>query len=305
MHQDRRWEEEQPRSPWRWVAGVVLLGALGIGGFYGYRALQSHDGLLAELPGMRQTLDAAARRVGALEEKLLASSEQWSSLAAAVGELKGNLRASTAMLRRQNDRIGEDTRRRLREEMGLQTKALQARLKDLEAQVASEQARVSQLEQTVASARRQTSQEVARLEQDRVGDRAHLSAQVNRLDRQMEGGRSDLAAFARTFDRRRIDFEAGLNHAKEVAPGVNLTVTHTDIGRQRYNGWVFLMPDRRTLWIQGRGLQQPLAFYSGDDGKPREVVITRVTKYSVIGHVNMPAAPASVARVKPGPAPGS
>ncbi|MGA2723258.1 MAG: hypothetical protein ABSG79_12705 [Bryobacteraceae bacterium] len=48
------------------------------------------------------------------------------------------------------------------------------------------------------------------------------------------------------------------------------------------------MPDRRTIWIHGRGLQQPLVFYSRGDDRPREVVVTRVTKYTVVGYLLEP-----------------
>jgi hypothetical protein len=57
---------------------------------------------------------------------------------------------------------------------------------------------------------------------------------------------------------------------------------------QRFDGWVWLMPDRRTIWIHSRGLQQPLVFYNQGDDRPRELVVTRVTRYSVVGYVLEP-----------------
>ena len=54
------------------------------------------------------------------------------------------------------------------------------------------------------------------------------------------------------------------------------------------NGYIWLMPDRRTLWVRSQGLQKPLVFYSQTDERPRELIVTRVTKNSIIGYVLVP-----------------
>jgi hypothetical protein len=85
----------------------------------------------------------------------------------------------------------------------------------------------------------------------------------------------------------RVDFELGVNHNKELAPGVSLLVSHTDIGRQRYDGLLSVEPDKRT-WVHDQGIQQLVVFFSGRDRRPGKLVVTRVTKYSVIGYVLVP-----------------
>jgi hypothetical protein len=67
-----------------------------------------------------------------------------------------------------------------------------------------------------------------------------------------------------------------------------LQVNRTNVGYQRFEGWVFLMPDRRTIWVHDQGVQRPVEFYSREDRRPRELVITRVTKYSVVGYLLLP-----------------
>ena len=76
-----------------------------------------------------------------------------------------------------------------------------------------------------------------------------------------------------------------------------MDVSHTDVLHQRFDGWVWLMPGRRTMWIHGRGLQQPLMFYSDGDDRPRELVVTRVTKYSVLGYLLVPRENAPATRI--------
>jgi hypothetical protein len=69
---------------------------------------------------------------------------------------------------------------------------------------------------------------------------------------------------------------------------VSLNVKGTDISHRRVSGWMWVMPDRRTIWLRAQGAQQPVVFYGSQDGKRREVVITNVTKDSVTGYVLLP-----------------
>jgi hypothetical protein len=69
---------------------------------------------------------------------------------------------------------------------------------------------------------------------------------------------------------------------------VSLNVTGTDISHRRVTGWMWVMPDRRTIWLRAQGAQQPVVFYGCQDGKRRELVITNVTKDSATGYLLLP-----------------
>jgi hypothetical protein len=148
-----------------------------------------------------------------------------------------------------------------------------------------------------AANRREVEQLRAELHEGRDADAAVMTdvkGQLARVDERSSQSRSDLASIHRRVDRERTEFELGVNHDRELAQGVNMDVTHTDVLHQRFDGWMFLMPDRKTIWIHNRGLQQPLTFYSQGDDRPRELVITRVTKYSIVGYVLTPRERAAV-----------
>ncbi len=83
----------------------------------------------------------------------------------------------------------------------------------------------------------------------------------------------------------RVSFTVATNHSQQLAPGISLGVTSTDVGRHEMNGWMWLMPDRRTVWLRHRGTQDPLVFYGYQDGKRRKLVITRLTPNSVTGYL--------------------
>jgi sortase A len=85
----------------------------------------------------------------------------------------------------------------------------------------------------------------------------------------------------------RVDFNIAREHSRQLMPGISLGITATDPDRQQMNGWMWLMPDQRTVWLRDRGIRDPLVFYVYEDGKRRELVITRITPNSVTGYLQL------------------
>jgi sortase A len=84
---------------------------------------------------------------------------------------------------------------------------------------------------------------------------------------------------------KKVSFDVGRNHSQTLAPGISLGIDDTDVTGQRVNGWMWIMPDRRTIWLRDRGTQDPVIFYGDQDGKRRELLITRVTSSSATGYL--------------------
>jgi sortase A len=82
---------------------------------------------------------------------------------------------------------------------------------------------------------------------------------------------------------RKGGFSVGKNHSGQLAPGISLGVTDTDTARRRVNGWLWLMPDRRTIWLRNHDAHEPLIFYRA--GKRRELRITVVSESGVTGYL--------------------
>jgi len=87
---------------------------------------------------------------------------------------------------------------------------------------------------------------------------------------------------------KRVTFEVSEGHSLQVSPGISFGLTGIGLSHLRVNGWIWVMPDRRTIWLRDQGTQDPVVFYGYLDGKRRELVITRVTTNSVIGYVMVP-----------------
>ena len=80
-----------------------------------------------------------------------------------------------------------------------------------------------------------------------------------------------------------------MSRNRELAAGISLNVTRTDTARRTLNGWISFLPDRRTIWLKNQNALEPVVFYGSRDGEKRELVITNVTRNSVVGYLLLPA----------------
>jgi sortase A len=93
---------------------------------------------------------------------------------------------------------------------------------------------------------------------------------------------------ARELPLDRVAFEVITNHSRRLAPGLSIGLTRTDVPHRSITGWIWLMPDRRTIWLRHHYVREPLIFYDHLDGKRRMLVITSVTKDSIKGYLLLP-----------------
>jgi len=103
---------------------------------------------------------------------------------------------------------------------------------------------------------------------------------------------SDGVATDRTIPKRaavrKVYFVVDKDHSRQLAPGISLGITDTDVDSQEVNGWMWIKTDRRTLWLRTQATREPLVFYGRQDGKRRELIITIVTKNSAAGYLLLP-----------------
>jgi LPXTG-site transpeptidase (sortase) family protein len=85
----------------------------------------------------------------------------------------------------------------------------------------------------------------------------------------------------------RVPFEVARYHSQTLAPGISIGIDNTDPEDGRVNGWMWIMPDKRTIWLRDQRIAEPVVFYGHDDGKRRELLITRVTDRSAAGYLLM------------------
>jgi|SRR5579863_3658549 len=83
---------------------------------------------------------------------------------------------------------------------------------------------------------------------------------------------------------REIAFNIAEQHSRELMPGkIWFGLSAADPASRSVNGWLWVMPDRRTIWLRHIDTRRPMYFYQ--DGEKRELVITRVAGTSVNGYL--------------------
>lgn len=83
------------------------------------------------------------------------------------------------------------------------------------------------------------------------------------------------------FEMRGISFEIPSGHGREVAPGISVGISAARNGHA--DGWMWVMPDRRSVLFTNQAAGKPLVFYQ--DGERRELVLSGVSGDSVRGSV--------------------
>jgi sortase A len=87
---------------------------------------------------------------------------------------------------------------------------------------------------------------------------------------------------------KRMSFSIPVHHSRELTSGISIGIDDVDTVEHSVYGWMWLMPERRTVWLRDRQTHDPLAFYSGPKDAKRELTITSVTVNSVSGYLTMP-----------------
>ncbi|HEX4135533.1 MAG TPA: class D sortase [Bryobacteraceae bacterium] len=86
-----------------------------------------------------------------------------------------------------------------------------------------------------------------------------------------------------------IAFTVAEGHSRELVPGkIWLGLSSADSELNSVSGWLWVMPDRRTIWLRDVDTHHPVVFYQ--DGEKREVVLTKVARASATGYL-LPSPP--------------
>ncbi len=78
-------------------------------------------------------------------------------------------------------------------------------------------------------------------------------------------------------------FSLTKRHSRQLTPGISIGIDETDADSQVVKGWLWVMPDRHTIWLKDQPAHEPLVF--SQNGERRELMITRITDSSVTGYL--------------------
>ncbi|HLW78712.1 MAG TPA: hypothetical protein VKU44_03850 [Terriglobia bacterium] len=265
-----------------WLAIFVLAAALaGVTG-YGYLALRRNNVALAQLPGMAQLTNALGGRMDTAEAKLRDLTDNWGALAGRVTALDHKMNTVLAKTRQQTATLLAAAESRMQAETDRRAQVVDARLDRVESAQTENKTQIAQVQE-------QMQKQVAGLRQELAGNRDDTSRDLAALHNQVDQSQTDTHALARQIAQERVNFEATRNSTIEIVPGVSLTILKTNVSYQRFEGYVSLASDGRTLWLRNAGLRQAVSFYSEESERPYDLVVTRVNRDGVVGYLLVPA----------------
>jgi predicted nucleic acid-binding Zn-ribbon protein len=259
-------------------------------------ALQKHYGMLAELPGVKQTLASAGQQISETREKLSQWATEQDALKDQVAKLEGATANQLKAVSRQAQQTRDTVTNWVRLELDRRDGAFASRISRLETDHRNEVARMqTELEQIKESVVQQRTR-LAAAENNALSDKELAHQKLADVNGRIEYGQREARDLARSLEVRRLDFEVTKDHNRQLAPGIWLGVTKIDVAHRRVSGWMWIMPDRKTVWLRQQGALQPVIYYSSADGKRREVVFTHVTKDSAVGYLLLPAEASAIAK---------
>ena len=303
-HEAERRRESSERHH-HWLSAAMILLVAGIAGlvWYAYPILKNHDSSLAKLTGIEPVVSSLNGEMKSAESKLADLSAGHDDLRQQMDKLGRDMRARLESARKQTSDATAAMLNRVETEIDQQVSGLRTRVANLESSRDSEQQRIAGLQQELSQVRGEVarqSEELAATRRQMDGNSASTGQQIASLQQTEQRDRNDVDRIASGLAVERVGFEVPKGHSRELAPGISMGLTGTDVPFHRVNGWMWFLPDRRTIWLRGQSVQEPVIFYGLEDGKKRELVITHVTKNSVVGYLLLPKPQASAAAAPAG-----
>ncbi len=292
-----------PRTSLLWGTGLGTAALVGGGLWYARPELQRQAAAIREVPAIHDSVNSISQRMEQAEGQLKSWVNDRDGLRDQMAQLQDNVKARLGEQQRQLRNARDAIMARVNIELAQRDSAINSRLAHWEAQREEDQAAIAGMRQQLTGLEKSIGRQQERLiamESNASADKQVLEQQVASVRDDENQNRGEVRELARSLETRRVDFEVSKNHSRQLAPGVSLCVTKTDVAHRRVDGWMWIMPDRKTIWLRGQGAMQPVIYYSAVDGKRREVVFTHTTSDGAVGYLLLPAGAREVAYARPG-----
>lgn len=280
------WEtEEHPEAPvyhkrrsaGLWTALASLAVALAVLGIYGYSVLTNQNKRLAWLPGLAKSVAAVRARTDALASSLSGWNSRQQALEARVRKLDAAWESRLAGVRRYAAELVNNASQKERAELDQRTDALKAQIAGMASRQQVDHKHLAQVEADLATTR----QELASV-------RASHNSELAALQQRQASTQGEIDSINKALSTRQVTFQAVRGHDANLAPGISLHITGTDVAHQQFRGWIWLANARRRLWFRRQAVAAPVVFYPKTGGQAYELVVTRVGGGGVAGYLLEP-----------------
>jgi hypothetical protein len=285
---DENWHAKPRRRGYLGATcGVLALGLAGAA-WYTFPILKRHDAMLAQSAGMKRSVETLGGRLDQQNAKLSESSGGLEQLRQQIADLRREMRSRIAAAKKQAGDAAYEMVSGVKKEVSGEIAGIKTHVARLELSRDADQVQIADLQNEVIQLRKELAAETEQLSDRLAANGAGTEQKIAGLVAAQEQDRKDVDGLSRKLSIRRVDFEVNKGRNVELAPGISLEISGTDVPYRRVSGWMWVLPDRRTIWLRQQGAQEPVVFYSTSDGKKRELVITSVTDKSAVGYLLLP-----------------
>lgn len=300
-HANQPWEErlrtarrtEPSRAKWIAVAALV---AAGLVAFVYSTPLEKWMETSPVVGKLSDGMAAATDRLRIVESQIGAIKDETAELRAAEANLDRRVTEVTAASKKVLTDAGAALRR--------EWMAANANLR------ATSDARIAALEReqrTMSEANAKLAARADSLQRELTQVNGRLASMDTHFNKSMQIARADAAqsnAEIREFvngvsaradrtasyvDRPRVRFEAKAGGSTEIAPGILLHVTRTNISHRRFHGWIHLVEDGKIIWLRDQSSLQSIPFQTGKQALRNDLIVTGLTKAGVTGYLVFPS----------------
>ncbi len=270
---------EKGGSPAMWAALLALAVALVAQAGYDYWYLRKTGYSLATIPNLVQSMKALGGRVDGIEAQVKDWATERQALLDRMTQTDERVQSELGGIRSETRHLVATAEGRLQAQIAQSTRPIETRLDGVAANQQLDHARLAQLSAAVGTLR----QRVAAVQHQQ----AQSARQLGTLESRESRTRSAVDTLAQQLQRKQLSFEAGKGRDAEIAPGISLHVTHTNVLHQRYSAWIRDVHTHQTLWVNNQGIEQPVIFFSAGE-RPMELIVTRVSKQTASGYLLVP-----------------
>ena len=286
---DENWRETRRRPRFLGLAaGGALALAVAGAAWYAFPTLKRHESLLAQSGGMKRSLETLGGRLDQQNAKLGESSNGLEELRQQIADLRRETRSRIAIAKKQAGQSTDEMFQRVEKQVSGEMDGIKTKIARLELSRDADQVQIADLQNEVLQLHKEVAEESRQLT-DRIAENSSVAQRhIEEVQASEDRDRKEVEKLNRKLAVRRIDFEVSKGRNAELAPGISLEISGTNVEYRRVSGWIWVTADRRTIWLREQGAQEPVVFYGNEDGRRRELVITSVTPHAAVGYLLIP-----------------
>lgn len=260
-----------------WTAIAVLAVALAVALTYGYSVISRQNTELMWLSKRTSSVATMPDRVNSLETLLNRSNVRQAMLAARVQNMDSDLRSGLDQVSLRAAGMAANIRQSADRDLNQRAAALNAEIGQIAARQRTQLGLISQLKS-----------ELANTQLELASARTEYAHELAALHEQQVSSRQAIYSLNNVLSTDQVVFEAEKNHDAEIAQGIALHLTGTDMAHQKFRGWIQVEGGRHTIWVRNHPAELPVVFYPKPGGESYELVVTKVSADGVSGYLLVP-----------------